>query len=114
MTPLDKYSDPKKLKAKFDHYKRPANCQILTAPQTNKKIWRSLKIPAKRADVKMTNVQKNLSKATIALARCADDLAKNSINKERLTSLTDAMILLGHTHKSVTNLPRDLMCYAPS
>ena len=36
-------TDPKKLKAKFDHYKRPANCQILTAPQTNKEIWRSLK-----------------------------------------------------------------------
>ena len=59
----------------------------------------------------MTNVQKNLLKATIAHARCADDLAKNNINKERLTSLTDAMILLGHTHKSVTNLRRDLMRY---
>ena len=62
----------------------------------------------------MTNVQKNLSKATIALARCADDLAKININKERLTSLTDAMILLGHTHKSVTNLRRDLMRYVLS
>ena len=59
----------------------------------------------------MTNVQKNLSKATTALARCADDLAKININKERLTSLTDAIIFLGHTHKSVTNLRRDLMRY---
>ena len=105
-------TDPKKLKAKFDHYKRPANnCHILTAPQTNKEIWRSLKIPTKRTDVKMNYVQNQISKATIALARCADDLAKSNINTERLTSLTDAMILLGHTHKSVTNLRRDLMRY---
>ena len=104
MTRFQTQTDPKKLKAKFDHYKRPAYYQILTAPQTNKEIWRSLKIAAKRTDVKMTNVQKNLLKATSALARCADDLAKNNINKERLASLTDAMILLGHTpqvcHKS--------------
>ena len=40
-----------------------------------------------------------------------DAQTKNNINKERLTSLTDAMILLGHTQKSVTNLRRDLMRY---
>ena len=62
----------------------------------------------------MTNVQKNLSKATIAPTRCAEDLAKDNNKKERLTSLTDTMILLGHTHKSVTNLCRDLMRYALS
>ncbi|GFR84883.1 hypothetical protein ElyMa_004160400 [Elysia marginata] len=33
----------KKLKSKLELYKRPANCKVLTAPLTNKEIWRTLK-----------------------------------------------------------------------
>ncbi|GFR91544.1 hypothetical protein ElyMa_000846000 [Elysia marginata] len=102
----------KKLKSKLELYKRPANCKVLTAPLTNKDIWRTLKTPAKRTDVKLTNVQKNMAKATIAMVKCADELALRADYKDKLTSLTDAMTVLGHTHKSITNLRRELMHYA--
>ncbi|GFS17956.1 transposon Ty3-I Gag-Pol polyprotein [Elysia marginata] len=102
----------KKLKSKLELYKRPANCKVLTALLTNKKIWRTLKTPAKRTDVKLTNVQKNMAKATIAMAKCADELALRADYKDKLTSLTVAITLLGHTHKSITNLRRESMRYA--
>ncbi|GFR88452.1 reverse transcriptase [Elysia marginata] len=55
-----------------------------------------------------------MAKATIAMAKCADELALHAGYKDKLTSLTDAMTLLGHTHKSITNLRRELMrCALP-
>ncbi|GFS21471.1 hypothetical protein ElyMa_006925700 [Elysia marginata] len=102
----------KKLKSKLELYKRPADCKVLTAPLTNKEIWRTPKTPAKRTYVKLTNVQKNMAKATIAMAKCADELALRADYKDKLTSLTDAMTLLGHTHKSIINLRQELMRYA--
>ena len=74
-------------------------------PIQTRKYGGHVTTPANRTDVKMTNVQRQISKATITY------LAKSNINKERLTSLTDAMILLGHIHKSVTNLRRDHLRY---
>ncbi|GFR86944.1 hypothetical protein ElyMa_006065100 [Elysia marginata] len=53
-----------------------------------------------------------MAKATIAMAKCADELALRADYKDKLTSLTDAMTLLDHTHKSITNLRRELMRYA--
>ncbi|GFR61830.1 hypothetical protein ElyMa_003567700 [Elysia marginata] len=90
----------KKLKSKLELYKRPANCKVLTAPLTNKEIWHT------------DDVQKNMAKATIAMAKCVDELALCADYKDKLTNLTDAMTLLGHTHKSITNLRRELMSYA--
>ncbi|GFS18286.1 hypothetical protein ElyMa_006843500 [Elysia marginata] len=53
-----------------------------------------------------------MAKATIAMAKCADKLAQRADYKGKFTSLTDAMTLLGHTQKSITNLRRKLMRYA--
>ncbi|GFR70413.1 calcium-activated chloride channel regulator 4-like [Elysia marginata] len=55
---------------------------------------------------------KDMAKATIAMAKCADELALRADYKDKLTSLTDAMTLLGHTHQSITNLRRESMLYA--
>ncbi|GFR68021.1 hypothetical protein ElyMa_000265400 [Elysia marginata] len=46
------------------------------------------------------------------MAKCADELALRADYKDKLTSLTGTMTLLGHTHKSITNLRRELMRYA--
>jgi len=104
----------KKIKSKAETYKRPGNCKVLTAPMTNPEIWKTLRSHAKRTDVRMTNIQKNVAKATIAIARCADKLASESAGegKEALSNLTDAMVLLGHTHKSLSQQRRDLQRYA--
>lgn len=99
-----------KLKEKLDTYKKPRNCTGLTVRQTNKEIWSILRGYNRKADMKLTSLQKTITKATTAIARAADvvtGVAK--VTKERseklkpaVKGLTDAILFLGHAQQRLT------------
>ena len=73
-----------KLKEKLELYARPGNCEKLKAPEVNHEIWGKLKTPQKTRDLRMTNVQKTVIKATVAVAEVTNELLqkKSSNNTE--------------------------------
>lgn len=95
-----------KLREKISLYKRPGNCKTLATPMTNEEIWKSLPGTTKRVDVKMTNIQKNVAKATIAICKTADIISKSGgeMKQQMIPGLTDALALLGHTQQALTKL----------
>ncbi|XP_012934980.1 uncharacterized protein LOC106011106 [Aplysia californica] len=99
-----------KLREKAKLYSRPDNCPGLGTPLTNPEIWAVLKGSAKRIDTKLTAIQNLVGKSAVAVAQCADELAKSD---PALTKrLIDALALLGHAHKCLTLQRKDRQKYA--
>ena len=94
-----------KLKERLDKYTRPENCTGLQVPRVNREIWRDLPTAVKQSDVKMTAIQRAITKATAALAQSTQEVlkahkSKKFSDKEAKAKITDnnadAMALLGH------------------
>jgi|GEM_PF-7048075 len=99
-----------KLREKVKQYKWPENCPDLATPLTNPEIWGVLKAPAKQIDSKLSAIQKHVGKSAVAVAQCADVLAKSDPTLTK--QLIDALALLGHAHQCITLQRKDRQKYA--
>ena len=50
----------RKLKETLSKYKRPQNCEAMYVPKVNNEMWQKMKLFAKKADIKMANLQDTL------------------------------------------------------
>ena len=57
-----------KLKETLSKYKRPQNCEAMYVPKVNTEIWQKMKPFAKKADIKMANLQDTLLEGLSGLA----------------------------------------------
>ena len=67
-----------KLKAKLTKYLIPENCAVLDVPCTYQEAFAALKPYARKADIRLSNIQRTLSKAVVAMTQCTDQLVKLS------------------------------------
>jgi len=98
-----------KLKEKLELYARPGNCDKLKAPEVNHEIWGKLKTPQKTRDLRMSNVQKTIIKATVGVVEVANELIQAKSNNNLLRKLTDSIALMGHATYELSLRRRDLM-----
>ena len=69
-------------------YKRPQDCEKMYSPNVNAKIWHKMKPFAKKADIKMANLQDTLLKGLFGLAESTSALLtcrKNKLYQTRKT-----------------------------
>ena len=66
--------DPHKLKETISKYKRPQNCEAMYVPRVNTEIRQKMKPFAKRADLKMANLQDTLLKRLSGLDETTNTL----------------------------------------
>ena len=79
----------------------------LGVPLTNKEIWNQLNNFQKKSDIRITNMQKNIQKAAVALVRVTDDPLQANWNiKELIKRNLDAILLLGHLSRVLSSLSR--------
>lgn len=108
-------SEEKKMKELLSSYKRPSNCPSLTVKMTNDEIWSRLDTVHKKIDAKYTVTQTNISKATTAIALCADNLRKlSNMSAENTNTLKcgmqhlfDAITILGNAQNKVVQQRKD-------
>ena len=75
---------PDEFKELLSKHATPANCTAMTIPRGNPEIWAQMKAHKRRTDLRITNIQQSLQKATIATLRAGDAILKTS------TGLPDA------------------------
>ena len=56
----------------------PQNYDALQVKTISKEIWNTLKGQHKKIDMSLTTLQKNISTATVAIAKAADALTKRA------------------------------------
>lgn len=90
-----------KLKEKLTTYVRPDNCEVLTVPRVNPEIWDLLDTQSKASDLKLSQPQKTIVAATVAITQAADKLLQSttpeneSMINEALKMQLNAVGLLG-------------------
>ena len=107
--------DQEKLKEKQDSWLRPENCQKLLVPRANREIWQKIDNSTKRADLRLSNIQKCLQLASVAMSKCADTLLfkTNCVDgdlehvKRMAMANVDAISLLGHASKDISAIRRE-------
>ena len=100
-----------KLKEKLAKYNPPDNCEILTVPKVNPKIWNKLKHVTRSADLRLANMQKILVKVGSTVAKSTDTLLAMRADPEKtaasaiieklgklVTHNAHALALLGHVN----------------
>ena len=86
-------------------YKAPKNAKFLRAQRTNKEIWSKLRHASKTNDNFLTQIQNNVSKASIAIVK-ACEAKENCVRKK--TYLTDSLTILSQSHLQIAALRREL------
>ncbi len=71
---LSEELDLAKLKETLGKYKRPENCTEMYVPKVNQEIWQKMKPYAKRADIKMANLQDTIMKGLSSMSNCINEL----------------------------------------
>lgn len=94
------------LKKRKEAHKRPANCPSLIVPTVNKEIWSQLPNHARRSDVKMAAIQRNIVCAASAVATLVDSITKDKGSSANVRKGTDAIALLGHAAQDISTKRR--------
>ena len=100
--------DLPKLKETLGKYKRPQNCEAMYVPKVNTEIWQKMKPFAKRADIKMANLQDTLLKGLSGLADSTNALLTCRENKtipnykDIIPKLLDTSALMSHVCKELS------------
>ena len=90
----------------------PANCTEMIVPhyiQVNTEIWAQIKTHKRRTDLRITNIQQSLQKASVAILQSGDSILQtpsgllNSVKKELVTHVA----LLGHAANELSLLRRE-------
>ncbi|KAK6179162.1 hypothetical protein SNE40_011582 [Patella caerulea] len=101
-----------KLKDKMGKYICPENIKNLSAPLVNMEIWQKLNTFNRKQDIRMTNIQKTIQKAAIAITNTTEKLLKSDNlegNKKAIEMLTDALALCGHANYDMSLRRRELI-----
>ena len=95
----------------------PNNCESVRVPRCNDEVWALCDKYIKKKDNRLTNIQRALVSASTAVARVTDQLMKSLTSKgkqplplkDMVTSLTDAVSLMGHASHQTSLRRRDNM-----
>ena len=99
-----------KLKQKQEKYSRPSNCESLDVPQLNKEVKDMIRTRTVTCGKQFQYIQMAIVKASSALTTTADKLLDQSYkvdNEALLTTIIDALALLGHAHSHLGYRRRD-------
>ena len=100
-------------KEKFDalqrDYLRPENCPDLFAPKINKQIWQQLKQDTKNRDSSLQKIQATLMSSLYAMLHVYNNLASSKQDKDNLTPLNHAAILLLSANRDFNLKCRELI-----
>ena len=102
-----------KMKEKIAPHMIPQNCEALQVKTRNREIWYMLRgqHKKKKINMRLTTLQKNISKVTIAIAKAADALTKSKDRKEVSNSertkvivrnITDSISFLGNAQQKTS------------
>ena len=103
---------PDKLKELISKHLTPANCTEMIIPRVNPEIWAQMKAHKRRTDLRITNIQQSLQKASVAILQSGDTILQtpsglpDSVKKELVTHNIDAVALLGHAANELSLLRR--------
>ena len=97
--------------------KIPSNCTVLRVPVLNEAVARNRRILPfhKRADKRLSDIQKSLTFATTAMLKMADEILtvsteSRSFDLRQVMGYTvDSITLLGRTHKQISNEWEELL-----
>ena len=98
-----------KLKALLAKHAKPENCPEITTVRVNPEIWDQMNNFRRKADLRVSNIQQALQKATFRILKVCDKLVDQqpSTDKETLAANIDAIVLLGHAVGELSRLRRE-------
>ena len=98
-----------KLKALLAKHAKPENCPEITTVRVNPEIWDQMNNFRRKADLRVSNIQQALQKATFGILKVCDKLVDQqpSTDKETLAANIDAIVLLGHAVGELSRLRRE-------
>ena len=87
-----------KLKALLAKHAKPENCADISTVRVNPEIWDQMNNFKGKADLRVSNIQQALQKATFGILKASDRLVDQQPNtdKETLAANIDAIVLIGH------------------
>lgn len=98
-----------KLKTIMSKHLQPENCDGMSVPKVNKEVWDQMLHARKSADLRLSNIQSVLSKASFSLLKSCDHMVAQNVeeNKPLITNTIDAIALMGHAVGELSNLRRE-------
>lgn len=98
-----------KLKTLLARHARPENCPDITTVRVNPEIWDQMNNFRRKADLRVSNIQQALQKATFGILKACDKLVDQqpSTDKDTLATNIDAIVLIGHAVGELSRLRRE-------
>ena len=84
------------IKKKEEDFPRPINCDTLAVPKVNTEIWRAMNHAQRSRDIRFSNLQKAVVKATTGVTTLADKL-RLGVMQEKISKCDDEKVGLGKT-----------------
>lgn len=97
-----------KLKPLLAKHAKPEHCTDITKVKVNPEIWDQMNNYRRKADLRVSNIQQALQKATLGILKACDKLVDQqpSTDKETLVANIDAIVLIGHAVGELSRLRR--------
>ena len=113
----DEAKKPAAVSKIMEGLKVPRNCTVLRVPMVNEAVTRNRRILPfhKRADKRLSDIQKSLTFATTSMLKMADEILTVSTESRSLDLrqvmwyTVDSITLLGRTHKQISNEREELL-----
>lgn len=98
-----------KLKPLLAKHAKPENCTDITTVKVNPEIWDQMNNFRRKADLRVSNIQQALQKATFGILKACDKLVDQQPNtdKSTLAANIDAIVLIGHAVGELSRLRRE-------
>ena len=98
-----------KLKALLAKHATPENCPDITTVKVNPEIWDQMNNFRRKANLRVSNIQQVLQKATFGILKVCDKFVDQqpSTDKETLAANIDAIVLLGHVVGELSRLRQE-------
>ena len=98
-----------KLKVLLAKHAKPENCPDIATVRVNPEIWDQMNNFRRKADLRVSNIQQALQKATFGILKVCDKLVDQqpSTDKETLAANIDAISLLGQAVGELSRLRRE-------
>ena len=98
-----------KLKALLAKHAKPENCTGIATARVNPEIWDQMNNFRRKADLRVSNIQQTLQKATFGILKACDRLVaqQTKTDKEALAANIDAIVHIGHAVGELSRLRRE-------